>query len=73
MYNDVVPQSITNLSYREGVLFITAYNGVGRLDLSNGYMNFEEHKTDGKVLLAVSEQEVLLCSPQKAVYITFRT
>ena len=73
VYNDVIPQSISGLSYWEGVLFITAYNGVERLDLNSGRIDFEEYATDGKVLLAVSEREVLLCSPQKAVYITFRT
>lgn len=73
VYNDVVPQSISSLAYREGVLFFTVYNGVGRLDLDSGQIDFEECATDGKVLLAVSERETLLCSPQKAVYITFRT
>ena len=73
VYNDVIPQSISSLAYREGVLFMTVYNGVGRLDLDSGQMIFEEYATDDKVLLAVNEKEVLLCSPQKAVYITFRT
>ena len=73
VYNDVVPQNISSLAYREGVLFIADYNGVSRLQLDSGRMDFEEYATDGKVLLAVSEREVLLCSPQKAVYITFRT
>ena len=73
VYNDIIPQSVSGLAYREGVLFITAYNGVGRLNLNNGHIDFEGYATDGKVLLAVSEREVLLCSPQKAVYITFRT
>ena len=73
VYNDVIPQSISSLAYREGVLFVTVYNGVGRLDLDSGQMIFEEYATDDKVLLAVNEKEVLLCSPQKAVYITFRT
>ena len=73
MYNDVVPKSISSLAYREGVLFMTDYNGVSRLEIDSGRMDFEEYATDGKVLLAVNEREVLLCSPQKAVYITFRT
>ncbi len=73
VYNDVVPQSINGLAYREGVLFLTDYNGVSRLDLDSGRIDFEEYATDGKVLLAVNEREILLCSPQKAVYITFRT
>ena len=73
VYNDVIPQSISSLAYREGVLFMTDYNGVSRLELDSGRMDFREYATDGRVLLAVNEREVLLCSPQKAVYITFRT
>ncbi len=73
VYNDVIPQSIDNLVYREGVLFWTDHRGVSRLDLGNGSIDFEEYATDGKKLLAVDDKEILLCSPQKAVYITFRT
>ncbi len=73
VYNDVVPQSIDDLAYRDGVLYFTVYNGVSRLDLESGEIDFEEYVTDGKVLLAVNNKEILLCSPQKAVYITFRT
>ena len=73
VYNDVVPQNVNSLAYREGVLFWTDYSGVSRLDLDSGQIDFEEYTTDGKVLLAVDDKEILLCSPQKAVYITFRT
>ena len=73
VYNNVVPQNVTGLAYRGKALYMTDYNGVSRLDLDSGQINFEEHITEGKVLLAVSEKEVLLCSPQKAVYITFQT
>ncbi len=73
VYNDVIPQSIDNLVYRDGVLFWTDHRGVSRLDLGNGSIDFEEYATDGKKLLAVDDKEILLCSPQKAVYITFRT
>lgn len=73
VYNDVVPQNLIGLAYREKTLFMTDYNGVSRLDLDSKQIDFEEYQTDGKVLLALNEREVLLCSPQKAVYITFRT
>lgn len=73
VYNDVTPQSIDSLAYREGVLFWTDYSGVSRLDLGSGQLAFEEYATEGKKLLALDGKEVLLCSPQKAVYITFRT
>ena len=72
VYNDVVPQNLIGLAYREKALFMTDYNGVSRLDLDSRQIDFEEYPTDGKVLLALNEREVLLCSPQKAVYITFR-
>ena len=73
VYNDVVPQSVGSLAYRDGVLFFTVYNGVNRLNVKSGETIFEEYATDGKVLLAVNDKEILFCSPQKAVYITFRT
>ena len=73
VYNDVVPQNLIGLAYREKALFITDYNGVSRLDLDSRHIDFEEYATDGKVLLALNGREILLCSPQKAVYITFRT
>lgn len=73
VYNEVVPQNVDQLSYREGTLFWACYNGVARLDLESGRIDFEEYITDGKKLLAVNEREIMLCSPQKAVYITFRT
>ncbi len=73
VYNDVVPQSINSLAYREDVLFWIEYSGVSRLDIASGEIDFEEYTTDGKKLLALDNKEILLCSPQKAVYITFRT
>ena len=73
VYNDVVTQNAIGLAYRGNVLFTTDYNGVSRLELNSGQMLFEKYQTDGKVMLAVNEDEILLCSPQKAVYITFRT
>ena len=73
VYNGVVSKSINSVAYLEGALFWTDYSGVSRLDLDSGQIDFEEYATDGKVLLAVNDKEVLLCSPQKAVYITFRT
>lgn len=72
VYNDVVQQNVTGLAYRGKALYMTDYNGVSRLDLDSKQIDFEEHPTDGKVLLAVNENEVLLCSPQKAIYITFQ-
>ena len=73
VYNNVIPQNVTGLAYCGKSLFITDYSGVSCLDIDGKQIYFEEHITDGKVLLAVSDTEVLLCSPQKAVYITFHT
>lgn len=72
VYNSVVPNNINSLAYRDKVLFWSDYSGVSRLDLNSGQIDFEEFLTDGKKLLAVNDKEILLCSPQKAVYITFR-
>ena len=73
VYNDVTDQKVDQLAYQEGVLFWTDYKGVTRIDLRSGETDFEGCATDGKKMLAVDDKEVLLCSPQKAVYITFRT
>lgn len=73
VYNDVTDQKVDQLAYQEGVLFWTDYNGVTRIDLRSGETDFVGCATDGKKMLAVDDKEVLLCSPQKAVYITFRT
>lgn len=73
VYNDVTPQSVIDVAYRENVLFYTTYEGVNRLNLQSGELVLEEYAMDGKVLLAVNDKEILLCSPQKAVYFTFRT
>ena len=73
VYNGVTDQKVDQLAYQEGVLFWTDYNGVRRLDLRSGEVDFVGCTTDGKKMLSVDDKEVLLCSPQKAVYITFRT
>jgi hypothetical protein len=73
VYNDVVGQSILSLAYQEGVLFWTDYNGVSQLNLASQEIAFVTYAAEGKKLLAVNNKEILLCSPQKAVYITFRT
>ena len=72
VYNDVISQNVIGLAYRENSLFMTDYNRVSRLDIDSGQIYFENYQAEGKVLLAVSGEEVLLCSPQKAVYITFQ-
>ena len=73
VYNSVVNQKVDQLAYRNGILFWTNYRGVGRLDIDSGLVDFEEYATEDKKLLVVNNKEVLLCSPQKAIYITFRT
>ncbi len=73
VYNDLVPQNVDQLSISKGSLFWTSFNGVGRLQLDTNRIDFVETVTDGKRLLAVDDGEVMLCSAQKAVYITFRT
>ena len=73
VYNDVTSQSVNSLAYREGALFFVTYDKVCRLNPRSGQIDVEEYITDGKKMLVVNEKEVLLCSPQKAVYITFRT
>ena len=71
MYNDVVPEAAEEISRRgEGVFLLTA-KGISRLDLQSGDTVTHVCHTDQRTLLAMEEDEILLCSPQKAEYIRF--
>ncbi len=71
VYNDVITERIGQLSRSEDSLYWTTDTGVSRLNLRNGSVWFHECVTDRRVLLAVSEEEALICSPQKAIYLKF--
>ena len=71
LYNDVVTDVAEEICRRGDGMFLLTSTGISRLDLRN--KTFEQYTvhTDQRRLLAVDENEVLLCSPQKAEYIRF--
>ena len=71
LYNDVVTDKAEEVCRQgDGVFFLTSV-GISRLDLHHGTIERYTVHTDQRSLLAVDENEVLLCSPQKAEYIRF--
>ncbi len=70
VYNETVSEDITQITRTGRRMFWLTDRGVRCMDLS-GIGSFSECRTDERRLLPVSEDEVLLASPQKAVYIVF--
>ncbi|MBQ9774030.1 MAG: hypothetical protein IJW30_05140 [Clostridia bacterium] len=73
VYNGDVAQDIEAVAYSGDSVFWMTRDGVVRLSLDSGTVTHQAASTVGKRLLAVSEAEVLLCSAQKAEYISFRS
>ena len=71
VYRAETEEKIGQILFFDRVVFWKNPNGVSRLRLSNGSVSSVDCMTDGRVLLAVSDNEVLCCSPQKAVYVGF--
>lgn len=70
-YNAVVTDKIGQIAFSERAVFWMTTDGVSRLNLLSKAVQRTECITADRVLLAVSDDEVLCCSPQKAVYIGF--
>ncbi len=71
MYNNVVPFQIEEICRHGNVVYLKASNGIHRLELSTGAISFAMCQTEQRNILAVGENEALLCTPQKAEYIRF--
>ncbi|MBE6589986.1 MAG: hypothetical protein E7643_07385 [Ruminococcaceae bacterium] len=71
VYNETVVEKLGQLKRSADAVFWTTPSGVSRLNLNTKSIEKRDCLTDGRVLLAISETEVLCCSPQKAVYIGF--
>lgn len=56
----------------KSVLFVHS-DGITKRNCSNGEENFLTCETEGRVLLALKDGRILLCSPQKAVYYKFES
>ncbi len=71
VYNETVLEKLGQLKYTENTVFWTTPTGVSRLRLKSRSIDRVSCVTDGRVLLAVGENEVLCCSSGKAVYVGF--
>ncbi|MBQ8310577.1 MAG: hypothetical protein IJX80_06170 [Clostridia bacterium] len=73
VYNESVTGNLDQLSRAGDSVFWTTEDGIWRLNLKNKTLQMIGCITDQRVILAVSEDEVLSCSPQKASYIVFQS
>lgn len=71
VYHGDAPAQIDALVRSENVVYLQTSSGILRLDLTNGTYTEKRCHTEQRTLLAVSDTEALLCSPQKAVYYHF--
>ena len=71
VYNEGITGQPQQIARSGSSLYWVTKDGVSRLNLKNGDVAFSACGVSQKKLLASSETEALLCSPQKAEYITF--
>ncbi len=71
LYNKGVEQKVEQISRCEGAVYFKSANGVHRIDMKAFSLSSVECHTEQRGILAVGEDEVLLCSPQKAEYLRF--
>ena len=71
VYNETVVEKLGQLKYSEETVFWTTPAGVTRLRVKSRSIDRMACVTDGRVLLAIGADEVLCCSPGKAVYVGF--
>lgn len=71
VYNESIEGNIDQLSRSGTSVFWTTADGICRLSLKNSTVQTIDSVTDQRVILAISENEVLSCSPQKASYLEF--
>lgn len=73
VYNESILGQMDQLTRNGNAVFWTNEKGICRLNLKNASIQTVECITDRRVLLAVNENEVLSCSPQKAGYFEFQS
>ncbi len=71
MYNNKTVEKADAIALCGGSLFLRQPDGVLRVRCADGSEEKTACVTDRRVMLAVDETRVLLCSPQKAVYYRF--
>ncbi len=71
MYNKDIPDEVTQIARCGDSVFLLHRSGIDRLDLQTEEITRCERTIEGRRILAVREDEILLCSPQKAEYLRF--
>ena len=72
IYDQSHSEKIGQIAMTGSSVYWTTPEGITRLNLKRGgELSHRSCATENRVLLAVSEEEALCCSPQKAVYIGF--
>ena len=71
VYNETIVTEAENVLLYGGSLFWIDADGVSRCQFKNKQVDFYPCTTSQRQFLAVAEDELLSCSPQKAFYIVF--
>lgn len=71
VYNESAEMHVTSVCREENSVFFMTRRGVTRLNLRDGSISEHLCHTENIRILAINEDEVLLCSPQKASYVFF--
>ena len=71
LYNGQHSDQVDAIARFDDTVYLQSAYGIAKLDAQNGTGLVIECITEQKRMLAVSDDEILLCSPQKAVYINF--
>ncbi|MBQ9761235.1 MAG: hypothetical protein IJW16_07790 [Clostridia bacterium] len=71
MYNGQATKQIDAVSRYDSTVYLQTAYGILRLDADSGSYEEQLCNTEQKYLLAVNDDEFLLCSPKKATYMSF--
>lgn len=71
LYNEIVTENVEELARYQRTIYYLSADHVNRLDVQSGEVLRVAHNTRQCQLLAINENEALLCSSQKADYISF--
>lgn len=72
LYNEEVPDSASQIARYGDTVFLLCADGVARIRTGDKTgAGFLSCQTEKRKLLAVGDDEILLCSPQKAVYLSY--
>ncbi len=71
LYNKAVTETVEQISRSGQTVYLLSAGKIGRLQVKSGELDYLTCHTEQRHILALDENEVLLCSPQKAEYLRF--